>query len=188
MSNTEQPNNKRQLYIVLSRTGTNVSKIIRFVTKAKYNHVSLSLDPELKQMYSFGRHFPRNPIWAGFVQESKDSGFFKRFKDTEVQVLAIDIDEQTYQDMKCAFNYMYDHKFSYHYNYIGLVLAAFHIQFKPAHTYYCSEFAKEILIQHNIKGAEDLDIVPQPIHFADIPNTVEVYTGKLACFPNNAAA
>ena len=169
----------RKLYIVLSRTGTNLSKIIRLVTKARYNHVSLSLDPELNEMYSFGRRYPRNPLWGGFVQESKDCGFFKRFNETEVKVLSIDIDERTYQDIRSEFNYMRDHKFLYHYNYVGLVLAAFNIQFKPQYTYYCSEFAKEVLLQHHIEGAQKLEKVPQPIHFETIPNTLEIYTGKL---------
>lgn len=177
MEKTQQE--KRQLYIVLSRTGTNLSKVIRFVTKARYNHVSLSIDPELNEMYSFGRRFPRNPLWGGFVQESKNCGFFKRFHETEVKVLAVDIDESTYQDIRSEFNYMRDHKFLYHYNYLGLVLAAFNIHFKPEYTYYCSEFAKEILVNHNIEGATELKKVPQPIHFADIPNTTEIYTGKL---------
>lgn len=170
----------RKLYIVLSRTGTNLSKLIRYVTKAEYNHVSLSLDPNLDQMYSFGRRYPRNPIWAGFVKESKGKGFFKRFNDTDVKVLTIDIDEQTYQDINSKFAYMMDHKYSYHYNYIGLVLAAFNIQFKPTdHTFYCSEFAKEMLASCNIEGSYQDEKIPQPIHFKDIPNTTEVYTGKL---------
>lgn len=177
MTSSEATN--RQLYIILSRTGTNLSKIIRFVTKARYNHVSLSLDPNLEQMYSFGRRYPRNPLWGGFVQESKNCGFFKRFNDTEVKVLSIDIDEHTYQDIQSVFNYMQNHQNSYHYNYIGLCLAAFNIQFKPTHTYYCSEFAKEILVNHNIQGAEQLDRIPQPIHFESIPNTTEIYIGKL---------
>lgn len=175
----KEQNEKRQLYIVLSKTGTNLSKVIRYVTKADYNHVSLSLDPELNEMYSFGRRFPRNPLLGGFVQESKDCPFFKLFSETEVKVLSLDIDESTYQDIRSEFNYMRDHKFMYHYNYIGLVLAAFNIHFKPNYTYYCSEFAKEILLNHNIEGAKDLEKIPQPIHFEDIPNTTEVYTGKL---------
>ena len=182
--NTE-PNNNRKLYIILSRTGTNLSKVIRFVTKAHYNHVSLSLDPKLEHMYSFGRRYPRNPLWCGFVHESKNRGFFKRFNDTEVKVLSLDIDERTYQDIKSVFTYMKNHQNCYHYNYVGLCLAAFNIQFQPTHTYYCSEFAKEILVRHHIQGADQLKKVPQPIHFESIPNTTEIYIGKLTQY--NAA-
>lgn len=178
MSDVQQKECK--LYIVLSRTDTFLAKIIRYITKAKYNHVSLSLDPSLDQMYSFGRRYPRNPLWGGFVKESKNEGFFKRCQETEVTILSLKIDEDTYHDMQIRFQYMSEHKFLYHYNYLGLFFAIFNIHFKPTdRTYFCSEFAKEVLVRHNIEGATELKEVPQPIHFMNIPNTTKIYTGKL---------
>lgn len=175
-----QQHKNRKLYIVLSRTDTFLARVIRHITKAPYNHVSLSLDPSLNEMYSFGRRYPRNPLWGGFVNESKNSGFFKRCKEAEVTVLSLEIDEKTYKDMQVRFQYMNEHKFSYHYNYLGLFFAIFDIHFKPAqHTYFCSEFAKEILIRHHIEGAAELKEVPKPMHFLNIPHTEEIYTGKL---------
>jgi hypothetical protein len=70
------------IYIVISQTGTALSRILKFVTGAKYNHASISLVPDLSTMYSFGRLHPRNPFLGGFVVESPHSGTFKRFSGT----------------------------------------------------------------------------------------------------------
>ena len=170
----------RRLFIILSRTDTFLAKVIRYFTKARYNHVSLSLDPTLNQMYSFGRRYPHNPLWGGFVRESKNGGFFKLCRETEVTVLSVAIDEETHRNILRHLQYMNEHRFSYHYNYLGLFFAIFNIHFKPtSHTYFCSEFAKEILIYHNIEGASVLKEVPKPMHFLSIPNTTEIYTRKL---------
>ena len=40
----------KKVYIVLTYTGTILSKIIKYYTKAEYCHVSLSLDEDLNKM------------------------------------------------------------------------------------------------------------------------------------------
>ena len=57
------------IYIVLSHTGTVLSRLIKTFTRAEYSHVSISLDKNLEKMYSFGRINPYNPFYAGFVHE-----------------------------------------------------------------------------------------------------------------------
>ena len=46
----------RSIYLVMSQTGTILSKAIKGVTCDQYNHISISLDPSLECMYSFGRN------------------------------------------------------------------------------------------------------------------------------------
>ena len=76
----------KKIYIVLTHTGTNLSKLIKSYTKDEFSHISIGLDRELKQMYSFGRLNPYNPIWGGFVHEYIDQGTFKRFYLTKAKV------------------------------------------------------------------------------------------------------
>ena len=79
----------KQVYLVLSYTGTMLAKIVRFYTKKEYSHVSISLDKDLKKMYSFGRLNPYNAFIGGFVHESLDTGTFKRFHKTEINLLLL---------------------------------------------------------------------------------------------------
>jgi len=59
----------KKIYIVISQTGTILSKIIKLVTKKEYNHASLSMEGSLEKMYSFGRKDPYNPFIGVFVIE-----------------------------------------------------------------------------------------------------------------------
>ena len=45
----------KKIYIILTHTGTMLSKIIKKYTKDEFSHVSIALDKELNRMYSFGR-------------------------------------------------------------------------------------------------------------------------------------
>lgn len=51
-------NQNKQLYIVISQTGTLLSRILKQITGAEYNHASISLSRDLERMYSFGRRHP----------------------------------------------------------------------------------------------------------------------------------
>ena len=57
-------NQNKQLYIVISQTGTLLSRILKQITGAEYNHASISLSRDLERMYSFGRRHPYNPFWG----------------------------------------------------------------------------------------------------------------------------
>jgi hypothetical protein len=170
------------IYIVISQTGTALSRILKFVTGAKYNHASISLVPDLSTMYSFGRLHPRNPFLGGFVVESPHSGTFKRFSGTTVEVLAIQVSEGQYINLSQMLEGMVKNKKRYHYNYLGLFLAGAKIHYRRANTFYCSEFVKEMLVKGGIREARDLAEIVEPMHFLTLPNANHVYSGKLKDF------
>ena len=169
----------KHVYIVISQTGTLLSRFLKFVTKAEYNHASISLVPDLTTMYSFGRKHPYNPFWAGFVTESSHFGTFKRFSKTRVVVLDITVSEEQYLAISRQIHRMMLLKEHYHYNYLGLWLAGLRICYRQKRSFYCSEFVKDILQKQEINGARQLDPIVQPIHFLSLPNAQQVYAGLL---------
>ena len=120
-------NQNKQLYIVISQTGTLLSRILKQITGAEYNHASISLSRDLERMYSFGRRHPYNPFWGGFVIESPRTGTFKRFSETKVLVLSVSVTEEQHAELKEMLDVMWKRRRKYSYNYIGLCLAYFHI-------------------------------------------------------------
>lgn len=138
-------NQNRQLYIVISQTGTLLSRILKQITGAEYNHASISLSRDLERMYSFGRRHPYNPFWGGFVIESPCTGTFKRFSETKVLVLSVSVTEEQHAELKEMLDVMWKRRRKYSYNYIGLCLAYFHVVWKQEGCYYCSEFVGELL-------------------------------------------
>ena len=172
----------RTIYVVISQTGTILSRILKVITGAKYNHASLSLVPDLETMYSFGRLHPYNPVHGGFVEESPHRGTFKRFRNTKVTVLSIAVTDEQYRALKEKLESMLENKDRYHYNYVGLFLAGVKIPYHQRRCYYCSEFVKEMLVRHGIRGADQLASIVEPMHFLQLPDANYVYCGKLRDF------
>lgn len=167
-----------KIYIVLSQTGTLPSRLIRLATGAEFNHTSISVSKDLTRMYSFGRRHPYNPFWGGFVKEHPEMGTFKRFPNTKAAVLEIDVSEKVYNDISNQLEEMKNNQKKYHYNYIGLVLAWAHIARKKENCYFCSEFVSEMLVKHNVCGADKLPEVVYPMNFLDLPSR-QIYKGRL---------
>ena len=168
----------KKVYIVLSQTGTILSRILKLFTRDRYNHSSIALTEDLQAMYSFGRLHPYNPFRGGFVQESPDGGTFKRFKNTRARVLEIEVSSAAYDAVVAIIHEMLDDQRRYHYNYWGLILAAIRIPFKKRYCYYCSEFVKYLALCMELPEAEKLPAIVKPMHLMSIPHTT-VYEGIL---------
>ena len=52
------------IYLIVAQTGTKPAQFFRFMTKKPYNHVSLSGDVNLSEMYSFCRTYRPFPLPA----------------------------------------------------------------------------------------------------------------------------
>lgn len=168
----------KKIYIIISQTGTILSRILKLITGKTYNHASISLDKELDEMYSFGRLNPYNPFWGGFVHESIYYGTFKRFYNTESLILEIDVDDKEFEKLRDIIYNIDNNKKFYKYNTAGLILCAIHIPYHRERSYYCSEFVKDMLVQTSIIDSKDLPSMIHPMDFLSIPHN-NVYQGKL---------
>lgn len=178
---------KKNIYIVLSKTGTVVSRMIRLYTRDEYNHASICLDDNLEKMYSFGRRHAYNPVWAGFVEESPHFGTFKRFNKTKVAVIKIKVDIDVYNRIKDYLEEMMRNRDNYHYNYLGLFLAAFGIAYSRENCYYCSEFVEHILEAFSIQQQKQCGKnVVTPMQLMDINGGQVIYRGMLNSYNNVA--
>lgn len=175
--NTGEPT--RKIYIVLTQTGTILSRFLKLVTRAPYNHSSLALTEDLQVMYSFGRLHAYNPFIGGFVKESPAWGTFKRFKKTACMVLETEVSADAYADVEQHLQYMLEHRKRYHYNYWGLFVAGFGRYIEREDYFYCSEFVRKMLLRMNAPGIENVPDIVKPIHFAErMPHKV-IYVGRL---------
>ncbi len=166
-----------KIYIVLTDSGTPMSKLIKKSKGYQYAHVSISLDKDLTRMYSFGRLNPYNAIVGGFVQESPEFGTFKRFKDTYSLILEVDVTESQYKRMEEIVDEFEKNKNIYSFNISGLFLSGINVKRKKENHFYCAEFIKYIF-----DGAEccyDLPDVVVPDHFLELETSTIVYEGKL---------
>ncbi len=175
-------NMSKKIYIVLSQTGTVLSRIIKMLTGAKYCHASISLSEDLSTMYSFGRIYPHNPFYGGYVKESPNYGTFKRFNKTRIVVLEFSVEDNTYTQMKTRLEEMYAHKDGYGYNYLGLVGAMFKRHRTRQNKFYCSEFVNHICSEYEIYTKGTLPATVRPIDFYKAFKHKVVFRGYLSNF------
>ena len=165
------------IYIVLTHTGTTLSRIIKLYTGAEFSHVSIALDKDLNQMYSFGRLNPYNPFIGGFVHEKINYGTYKRFKNTYAAVYSFRVTERQYEKINKIILKMYKNKENYKFNILGLLANGFHIKYKKNNCFYCAEFIKFLIDEADVEL--DLPTLIRPNDFKYVYNLNLIYEGIL---------
>lgn len=171
----------KKIYIVLTYTGTILSKIVKVYTRREFSHVSIALDEDLKEMYSFGRINAYNPFWAGFVHEDVNKGTFKRFKKTKARVYSLTVKDEQYEKVKEVIRDIQNNKLDYNFNILGLLGVVVNYKIKRERYFYCAEFVKYVLEQSNICYLPD---IVKPEDFKEIDNLNVVYNGQLREYGN----
>ncbi|WP_251859584.1 hypothetical protein [Clostridium sp. Marseille-Q2269] len=169
----------KQIYIVLSLTGSNFGHLIKFYTKEPYSHVSLAFDKELKEMYSFGRKNPNNPFIAGFVKESLDNGTFFKFKNTECTIYALDITEHNYYKLKKIIEDFKEESHRYSYNLLGILGVMIGHPLETRYKYFCSQFVSHVLMESGVQLFNKPPGLTTPQDFRIYENKKIIYRGKL---------
>ena len=140
----------KSIYIVVTHTGTWLSRIIKWCTGGNYTHVSLSLDADLKELYSFGRKRPYNPFIAGFVIESIESDFYKRFHNTRCKIFRMESSDENYERLKERIQYFIEHKETFKYNFLGLITYLIRYPLHRRNAFFCSQFVATVLSESEI--------------------------------------
>lgn len=166
----------KKIYIILTYTGTILSKIVKIYTRREYSHVSISLNEDLTKMYSFGRINPYNPFSGGFVHEEIDKGTFKRFKKTKTKIYSLEISEEQYEKLESVIEQMQAKKNLYKFNVIGLLGIMLNVKIKREKYFYCAEFVKYVLEQSQVLELPDL---VKPEDFEKVSGISEIYRGVL---------
>ena len=167
----------KKIYIILAHTGTVLATTIKYFTKDEFSHVSIALDADLEEMYSFGRLNPYNPFHGGFIHEAIGKGTFKRFKNTRAMIFSIDVTKEQYNKIKNTINIISREREKYKFNIIGLFAVSIHLRIKRTKCFYCAEFVKYLLDES--KMDINLPEIIKPEDFRKMQNITPIYIGKL---------
>ncbi|MFC4403412.1 hypothetical protein [Gracilibacillus xinjiangensis] len=167
------------VYIMLSDTGTLFTTMIKKYTKAPYNHASISFDPQLKEMYSFGRKHPKNPLNGGFVKEDIWSGTFSRYPDTTCVIYKLRVSERQIIKMKRVLHVFIKNNDKFLYNILGVLGVSIKEPVEFSNSYFCSQFVAEILNRSGIKLWDKLPVMVTPDDFRNCDKLELIYEGKL---------
>ncbi|WP_087974755.1 YiiX/YebB-like N1pC/P60 family cysteine hydrolase [Oceanobacillus rekensis] len=173
----------KTVYVLLTDTGTLLTKIIKWYTNAPYNHVSIVFDEELNEIYSFGRKYPRNPLIAGYIREDVYIGTYRYFYNTRCQLLRIDISREEYIRIKKVIQSFNKNKDIYSYNLLGLIGVAIHHPINQRNKYFCSQFVSEVFEKSGLKLWDLPPALVTPNEFLMHPRFESVYEGRLYDYP-----
>ena len=168
----------KKIYIVLTYTGTVLSRVTKVLTHNTYTHASIALDENLDTLFSFGRLNPYNPFIGGFVYEGINIGTFKRFKNTKAVIYSLEVTNKEYDRLIKNINRISNNRLEYKFNVIGLIFALFRIRRKIKNRYYCSEFVRSMLEYSNIRN-RDVALCMRPQDFSRLEGLQLEYKGLL---------
>lgn len=143
----ESANKSKKLYpvyIMLVHSGTTVSNAIKFVSKSKFSHASISFDSSMDHMYSFARKDPSNPFFGGFRYESIGKGFYDK-KEIPYALYVVPCTESQIKKMKKRLDYFIKNESKFQFDFAGLVKNYLGIVDNPEYRWFCSRFVADIL-------------------------------------------
>ncbi len=179
----DQPGMKN-IYILLSRTGTVPSKVIRFLKPMPYAHASIAFDENLTEMYSFARKRVHYPFYCGLIDEDIDKGIFGRKKTTRCLVLRLPVTEEEYGRVHQTVEHFKADRRKYGYNYLGVFAARVHISIERKYNYFCTQFVDKVLQMSgiNLFGKKSGLVTPEDYRTSD--KLEHIYEGLLVNYRN----
>lgn|SRR5690625_1247764 len=164
------------LYILLTDTGTLFSKMIKFFTKAPYNHVSIGFDHELKELYSFGRKKPYNPFVAGFVKENIRHVVFCHAK---CALYRFQVDSHQRAGIYHLVKKLYHEREQYKYNLLGLMGVLLKKDFNRKKAFFCSQFIATVLAENGLQLVQKPPAFTTPADFQEVLASQIIFEGTM---------
>ena len=142
----------RHIYIVLSRTQTGFARLLRKVGRLTYSHSAISLDPDLRELYSFARSEQYGVLTARLVHETTDRYLVNAKGDIPIRVYRIPVTEAQHRQVRQIIEEIQgDPKFMY--NFLSVLTYPIFGGFSTYKAFSCSEFVAFVLkaLGHNIR-------------------------------------
>ena len=169
----------RKIYILLTRSGTWVSRLIGLVTNDRYTHASISFEPDLQPMYSFSRKYVNLPLPAGLRAEPLDTGFYKKYDSIPCALYELNVTDAVYAAAKSEVERMMQDTGHCPFNLIGLLLCRMQIPFHRENQYFCSEFVSEVLTRSHALTMPKVPSLMRPNDYTSLSQLTCRFEGKL---------
>ena len=194
------------VYIVLSKTQTLPSRVIKLWTREPYAHTSLAMDVELtmrdaenapraqvrgvkkevlqEHMYSFARKHLHNPFDCGFINEDITTGVFGRDVQTTCRIGRLRVTKQQYEKIMEILEQFKSEKAFYRYNYLGILGVMCQRSVERRYNYFCSQFVSYVLRKAGISLIMKKPGLTCPRDFRMCDDLEIIYEGKLRNYRN----
>lgn len=168
---------ERTLYFLFTDTGTYLSRAINYCTREGLNHVSISFDDELQEVYSFGRKNPKNPFTGGFVKENVHSEFLR---NSSCAIYAYHLTEEEFKKVQTKIKEIELQAGNYKYNFLGLFGVILQIEINREHKMFCSQFVATVLREVESFQLSKPECFTTPADIKGLTGLQLIYQGKLS--------
>ena len=169
----------KSIYILLTRSNTLVSRMVKLATSDMYTHVSISFEENLTPLYSFARHYVYTPLPAGLRPEYLNRGFFKRYPYIPCALYELIVEDKVYEVAKNAVDAMLLDAKKYKFNLFGLLMCRLGIPYHRKRHYFCSEFVSKILSESNALVLPKEPSLMRPNDYTKLPELSCLFEGRV---------
>ena len=169
----------KNIYIVLTRSNTLVSKLIYAATGARYTHAALAMEPDLTNLAGFGRKQPDAMFPAGYIRESIYEGIMGQSGQMECAVYRIPVSGKIYRTLQAILSDMDYRADQYHYSILGLITCFFGQRYHRQNHYFCSGFVAHALQTAGIPGISKDHTLMRPMDFTAMTNARLFFEGTM---------
>lgn len=132
-------------------------------------------------MHSFGRKIIHLPFIAGYVEERVNTGAYSIY-NPNCEIIEVNITKDQYRRLEELLDFVNEHRNSYRYNFVGLVLLYFDIPHRLNHRFTCTEFVAWLLYNIGIKATDKDVSLTLPMNYYMVPCSKSIYKGKLSSY------
>lgn len=167
------------IYILLTKSGTLLSRAIAVATGAAYTHVSICLEDNLTHFYSFARRGVHLPLPAGLVCEELKKGYWGCHPGIPGTLLMMKVEDNVYARIKHRLDQMNLHAADYRYSLLGILFCGADIAHRRPDHYFCSQFIGELLCESGaVVLPRDASLL-HPDDFPALPTAELCFSGTL---------
>jgi hypothetical protein len=168
------------VYVMLTDTGTLFSRSIRCWTGRPLNHASLALDPDLDEVYSFGRLHPGNPLRAGFVRERVWGSLIREeSRHTPCAIYRCRLGRTAWLKLLAELDRFRVESARYGYNLAGLLAVAAGIEWRRPDKFFCSQFVAHLFAAAGAPLAASPPALTKPCDLESSPRLELLFRGDL---------
>lgn len=177
---------KFPIYIVVSWCNTVPDKFISAVTRCKYCHAALSLDPSLKTLYSFNLVNHVKNKRGGFSIESLQT-YLNDYEDSLMAVFTIFLDKVKFDTLKKNIKWFIDHAKESTYSFLNIIAYGLHLPIQFTNKMVCSQFVDNVLkkIGVDVTGKRSSQVSAASFYKSDSEYIYKCYEGQIKKYKPN---
>lgn len=169
----------KTIYLLLTRSDTVLSRVVRLVTASHYTHVSIAFDESLQTVYSSSRKNGRTLFPAGPCQEHLERGYWGEHGHVPCILYELQVSDQAYRAAQWEVEHILRRQGEYHFNILGLILCQMNIPFHRKHHFFCSQFVGMVLGRSGALCLPKDPSVMKPCDYMVMPELVCRFQGRL---------